>query len=128
MTEAQGFVQRWEEAWREPSARFPTLFHEDGTLFQAGMERPIGRAEIGAHVAAHLASIPDFTVRARRWAASDDDLFIEWTARGTLPGSPAPRDLHGASRFTLRDGLIAEEIAYFDTAVIAGQPARGGVA
>ena len=126
MSDAHGFVQRWEDAWREPPTRFPALFHPEGTLFQAGMERPIGREAIGMRVTARLALIPDFRVRARRWASTDEDVFIEWTASGTVAGAPAPSELHGASRFTLRAGLIAEEIAYFDTAVIARAGTRGG--
>jgi hypothetical protein len=107
------FVDRFEEAWRDPRRRFAELFHRDGTLFQSGMERPIGRAEIPAQVEAILGLIPNQRIRVHRWAAQGDDVFIEWMLTATFRGEPV--SWSGSSRFTLRDGLIIEEIAYFDT-------------
>ena len=107
------FVQRFEDAWEEPLTRFPALFHPEGTLFQAGMEQPIGRDQIPAHQKVALSLMPDLRIRATHWAQHGDDVLIEWDAAGTLQG--APLTWSGASRFTLRDGLVVEEIAYFDT-------------
>jgi ketosteroid isomerase-like protein len=39
-------------------------------------------------------------------------VLIEWMATGTLPGGPI--ELRGADRYTLRDGKVAEGVAYFD--------------
>jgi hypothetical protein len=107
------FVDRFEEAWKQPRERFAELFHREGTLFQSGMERPIGRDQIPAQVEAILSLIPDQRIRVERWGAHGDDVFIEWTQMATFRGEPM--SWSGNSRFTLRDGLIIEEIAYFDT-------------
>jgi hypothetical protein len=114
MTNAKpAFVERFEEAWREPLILFPKLFHADGTLFQSGMDRAITRDEIAAHQQVAMRLMPDLDIAATNWAESDDDVFIEWRARGTFLGTSLT--WRGASRFTLRDGLILEEVAYFDT-------------
>ena len=107
------FVDRFEAAWREPLTRFAALFDDEGTLLQQGMERPITRDEIPTHLAHVRSLIPDQRIEVRRWAANGNDVFIEWRAAATFRGEPLSWD--GASRFTLREGLIVEEIAYFDT-------------
>ena len=108
------FVQRFEEAWREPLTKFPELFHPDGTLHQAGMPAPIGRADIRAFLERTALVIPDLQISAQHWGSSGDDVLIEWVATGTVAGRPM--EWQGASRFTLRDDQIIEEKAYFDTA------------
>ncbi len=113
MVRGEEFVRRFEEAWVDPATRFAELFHPEGTLYQQGMERPITKDEIPAHVAAILSLIPDQRIVAQRWAVNGDDVFIEWTASATFRGEAV--SWSGASRFTLRDGLVLEEIAYFDT-------------
>lgn len=107
------FVARFEEAWMEPRTKFPALFHAEGTLLQSGMERPVAAGEITKHQEAALALMPDLRVKARRWAETGDDVFIEWDAHGTFLGRVVTWS--GASRFTLRDGLVVEEVSYFDT-------------
>lgn len=114
MSEAEHFVEAFERAWQDPLALFADLFHADGTLFQQGMKRPIAKDEITAHVAAIRVLIPDQRVTVKRWAAKQNDVFIEWTTSATFRGRAVSWD--GASRFTLLDGLILEEVAYFDTA------------
>lgn len=107
------FVNAFEVAWSDPVARFADLFHENGTLYQQGMERPIKKNEISAHVARVQSLIHDQRIEAKRWAVNGNDVFIEWTASATFRSQPV--SWSGASRFTLLDGLIIEEIAYFDT-------------
>ena len=113
MTDHKDFVKKFQHAWRDPIARFASLFHPEGTLFQQGMERPLKRDEITAHVSRVLTLMPDQRIEVKRWGANRDDVFIEWSASATLRGQAI--EWSGASRFTLRDGLILEEIAYFDT-------------
>ncbi len=113
MPSTADFVQRFEEAWREPLTKFVELFAQDGVLFQSGMEKPIPRSEIVGHQARTLTLLPDMSVRVTRSAVDGDDVFIEWQAAGTFLDRPV--SWGGASRFTLRDGLIVEEVAYFDT-------------
>lgn len=107
------FVERFEKAWQDPAARFVELFHPEGTLYQQGMEHPLGRNEIPGHIATLLTLVPDLRVEVKSWAVNGDDVFIEWTNTATFGDRPISWD--GASRFTLRDGLVTEEIAYFDT-------------
>ena len=107
------FVQRFEDAWTEPKTRFVALFHPEGTLFQAGMDAPITREKIPAHQEATLSLLPDMHVVPTHWAESGDDVLIEWETGGTFQGRPI--SWRGLSRFTLRDGLVIEEVAYFDT-------------
>jgi hypothetical protein len=46
MTDAERFVERWTEIWREfDTSRFPELFHPEGTLLHPTMPRPIGREQ-----------------------------------------------------------------------------------
>ena len=113
MPSNEDFVQRFVEAWKEPRARFVELFAPEGTLLQAGMEKPITRDQIPAHQNVTLTLLPDMAVKVNRWATRGDDVFIEWSSTGTFQGRIIGWD--GASRFTLRDGLIVEEIAYFDS-------------
>ena len=80
------------------------------------MEAPISRDEIPAHQERTLQLIPDVRIVPDHWGIEGDDVLIEWTARGTFAGRPM--EWRGASRFTLRDGLIVEERAYFDTAAL----------
>src|SRR3990172_1362885 len=96
------FVERFEDAWKEPRSRFPALFHSSGTLFQSGMEHPIGKDEIPGHQEVALRLMPDLRITPTHWAERDSDVLIEWDAEGTFHG----RRLRwsGASRFTLRDG------------------------
>jgi hypothetical protein len=119
------FVRRFEDAWKEPLTRFPALFHRDGTLFQSGMDRPIRSDEIPAHQEAALSLTPDIRITPTHWAEHGSDVLIEWDARGTFRGSTLRWS--GASRFTLRDGLVIEEVAYFDTFPlrIAADPSLG---
>jgi len=114
MVSNETFVKAFEEAWREPATRFAKLFHPDGALYQQGMERPLRRDEIPDHIPRVLARFPDLTVTPIHWAVNGDVVLIEWSAARTFRGVRA--QWQGASRFTLRDGLIIEEVAYFDTA------------
>lgn len=108
------FVQRFEEAWRDPMTRFPALFHPEGTLHQSGMSAPLGRADIPAFLQRTAQVITDLRINATHWGMSGEDVLIEWVANAVVAGTPMT--WQGASRFTLRDGLIIEEKAYFDTA------------
>ena len=116
MSDQKDFVKKFQHAWRDPIARFGSLFHPEGTLFQQGMERPLKRDEITAHVSRVLTLMPDQRIEVTHWGANGDDVFIEWDASATLRDQPI--EWSGASRFTLRDGLIIEEIAYFDTLLL----------
>ena len=113
MPSVDDFVQRFEEAWRDPVNKFVELFATEGTLLQSGMDKPLIRDEIPAHQARTSTLLPDISVCVTRSAINGSDVFIEWESSGTFLGRRV--NWGGASRFTLRDGLIVEEVAYFDT-------------
>ena len=114
MSDQEMFVQRFQEAWRSPRGRFVELFHADGRLLQQGMERFLTRNEIPEHIEGTLKLMPDIAQKIKLWVASGDHVFIEWTGLGTVLGRKHI-EWDGASRFTLKDGLIMEEVAYYDT-------------
>jgi ketosteroid isomerase-like protein len=55
---------------------------------------------------------------------SADGVLIEWVATGTLPGGSI--ELRGADRYTLRDGKVAEGVAYFDPRPVLELRSRPG--
>ena len=114
MASNEDFVARFAHAWKKPGERFVKLFRADGTLFQQGMEWPITRDEIPRHIEVTLTLMPDIAQRIKCSVVQGDDCFIEWTGSGTVLGKQRI-EWDGASVFTLRDGLILTEVAYFDT-------------
>jgi len=65
-------------------ARYLDLFHPDATLHDAGMERPIGVAEIPEHIEAVLKQVPDFRMTPERWRECDGTVFVEARNRATV--------------------------------------------
>lgn len=105
----EDFVARCAEAWREgrPEA-IAAGFREDAALTSAGVPRPLGRAEVGAHYRRLAASLGGARLAPRTWAGDDTLLFVEWEAT-------APRAAGLVERFDLRDGLVLAVRQYFDT-------------
>jgi hypothetical protein len=124
MSDAGAFVDNWLRVWRDRDGQgYAELLHKGCVL-----DNPIGpipREELQKFVAELVAIWPDHRIAATRWAATDDGVLIEWVASGTLPGGPI--ELRGADRYTLRDGKVAEGVAYFDPRpLLALSPAPGG--
>ncbi len=112
MSDAQSFVDNWSRVWRDRDGHgYAQLLHEDCVLDNP--ISPVSREELPQFVDSLLAIWPDHRITATRWAATGDDVLIEWVATGTLlPGGPI--ELRGADRYTLRDGKVCEGVAYFD--------------
>ncbi|HZD67858.1 MAG TPA: nuclear transport factor 2 family protein [Actinomycetes bacterium] len=115
IAEAQTFVDNWLRVWRERDGHaYAELLHDD-CVFDNPIT-PIPRDQLPQFVDSLLAVWPDHRIQATRWAATADGalihVLIEWVATGTLAGSPI--ELRGADRYTLRDGKVAEGVAYFD--------------
>jgi ketosteroid isomerase-like protein len=105
------FVEGWSRLWREHDGPgWPDLFHEGAVLRNPMGE--VGRADLPGFMEALVALAPDHRLAASRWGTTPDDVLIEWVMTGTLPGGPV--EIHGADRFTLRDGRATEGSAYFD--------------
>jgi ketosteroid isomerase-like protein len=117
MTEAQAaqFVEAFAAAWRtRDAAAFEALWHPDGALRWPFTGRAIAGAEIGRLNDMLAAQAPDLVWTLIGWTWRDDVVVVEWeNSRGSGEGRARWR---GVDKFTLRDGRIAEEVVYTDTA------------
>jgi ketosteroid isomerase-like protein len=108
---AQSFVDNWSRVWRDRDGQgYAELLHEDCVLYNP--IGPVSREQLPQFVDSLIAIWPDHRIAATRWGATADGVLIEWVATGTLPGGPI--ELRGADRYTVRDGKVAEGVAYFD--------------
>jgi hypothetical protein len=115
----KSFIDRFTRVWANPQPEaFADLWAEGGVLLHPTMERTIPKDEIPDYVRRLKSIVPDITLRPKRWAASGDDLFIEWTLTMTPPDGTEQVSWDGVDRFTLRGDRAVEGIAYFDTAPI----------
>jgi hypothetical protein len=109
--EASAFVAAFADAWRtrDPAA-FEALWHPEGELSWPFTDRPIAGAEIGRLNAVLAAQAPDLVWTLVDWTWRGDVVVIEWeNSRGAMAW-------RGVDRFTLKDGRIASETVYTDTA------------
>ena len=80
-----GFLARFAAFGAAPSAEtYLPLFHREATLFDAGLEHPIGVGEIAAHLEGILKVVPDFTMVPERWRERAGTLFVEARNHATL--------------------------------------------
>lgn len=85
-----------------------------------------GREAIREHARMYVEAVPDCVLEIRHAAvATDGTATIEWIFRGThvrdLPGLPARGEefsLDGVSVCSMREGRIAEERVYWDSAAL----------
>jgi SnoaL-like domain len=113
VTEAEAFVERWSTVWRGRESDvelYMELLHEGCPLINP--VSAITREDLPGFMAALVEQEPDIRVVPTRWAATDDGVLIEWVNTGTLNGNAL--ELHGADRYTLREGKAVEGVAYFD--------------
>ena len=57
-------------------------------------------------------AMPDLHAEVDQWAETQDGVLIEFRLIGTVGGRPIEWPV--VDRFTLRDGLAAERVSYFD--------------
>jgi hypothetical protein len=101
--------------WADPNpAEVPAALTEDVVGYWPGRRAPVyGRAAYTKCIADLLALIPDFRGELLEHAAANDLFFIRWLAFGT--GIKGPFDLRGIDRVRVRDGVVAENVIFFDT-------------
>jgi SnoaL-like protein len=117
--DAERFVERFSRVWANPEPEaFADLWAPGGRLLHPTMGRSIPRDEIPDYVRRLKSAAPDITLRPKRWAASGDDVFIEWTISMTPPDGDRPISWDGVDRFTLEGDRAREGVAYFDTSPI----------
>ena len=118
----QDFITRFAAAWaaRDPQA-FLALWHADGRLVSPLYDRPVAGKELGKLTERVRQAAPDHVWQLLDWAARGDIVMVEWQATRTAGGQRV--DWRGVDKFRLREGRIAEERVYMDTAAL--RAARG---
>jgi ketosteroid isomerase-like protein len=93
-------------------AGFQQFYTEDAGMINPGFERPLRRDELPAYYTSLKSQIRNLQLHLERWAARPGMLFIEWTVTGEVGGKSLV--LPNTDRFTLREMLATEGVAYFD--------------
>lgn len=102
------------EAWASPQVdRFVALLAADVVLLQPVTPRVVGRDAAHREFSRLLRWLPDLRGTVDSWSASGSTVLIAWRLRFTL--GAAPYELRIVDRLEVRDGLIAEREAYFDS-------------
>ena len=116
---AERWVAAFADGWRAPESadafadHFEPWFTEDVRMVQPQLPALVGKRAFRERFARPLfALVPDMHASVRAWAASGDDVLIEFVLEGTI-GRRRFR-MPAVDRMTLRDGLVCERIAYFD--------------
>lgn len=114
-SEAAAFVDRYvvARATRD-GATLAALWSPDGVLRYPFTDRPLRGDEIARLTDQTYAAAPDLVWEAIGWTHRGAVVVLEWRCARRF----GDRSLSwsGVDKFTLRDGLIVEEIVYTDTA------------
>jgi hypothetical protein len=110
-------VDSFAQFWAHPD---PSLVrhavHADVVGYWPGTAEPVvGLVAYADRIAKVIARIPDLRLEVLDHATNGDLLFVRWLARGT--GAHGSFELSGIDRIRIRDGLVAENIIVFDTAL-----------
>lgn len=92
--------------------KFQHFYTPDARMINPGFERALRREELAGYYTELRSQIRNLQLHLERWAVAPELLFIEWTVTGEIAGKPLV--LPNTDRFTLRDMLVAEGVAYFD--------------
>ena len=131
-TEVEAFVEAFADGWRAPNdlqrmlAKFTPMLTEDVRLVQPQIPTLVGREQFRTGFAKPLFELmPDLHGEVEEWAGRGDSVFIRIRLEGTLAGRAA--SFRSCDHITLRDGLIAERVAFMDpTEVLTAVLARPG--
>ena len=120
---ATDFVDRFTAAWDAPSVeRLNALLHPDVELIQP-LQPPLrGLRDVTAAWNRIFGLIPDLRGDVLSSAVEGDDVFIELKLGGTVAGTRI--EWVTLDRIKLRDGLVLQRIANFDSLVIIRQLVR----
>jgi ketosteroid isomerase-like protein len=92
--------------------KFQQFYTADARMINPGFEHPLHRTELPGYYTALKSQIRDLKLKLNRWAVAPGLLFIEWTVTGEIAGKSLV--LPNTDRFTLREMLATEGVAYFD--------------
>ena len=106
-------VAPYAENGKNPDpVKFQDFYASDAQMINPGFERPLRRDELPGYYTMLKSQIRDLQLHLERWAVAPGLLFIEWAVTGEIAGKPLV--LPNTDRFTLRDMLATEGVAYFD--------------
>lgn len=106
-------MERFKRAWASPDLdAHRALWHPSVRLVQPMMKTTCGKDESAEQFGAFFDLIPDLRAEVHRWSGGGDLVFIEFTLRGTVGGTPI--EWPAVDRFLLLEGQIAERVSYFD--------------
>lgn len=108
-------AERFIEAWDRPELeRFLALLHNDVVLLQPVTPTVRGKDAARQEFSCLLEWLPDLRGEVDGWAIdSAGQLLVHWRLRFTLGHSPF--ELRIVDRLVIRDRLIIEREAYFDS-------------
>ncbi len=107
-------VRAFTEAWAAPAVeRFVALLAPDVRLLQPVTPTIVGREAARREFRRLLRWLPDIHGVVDEWSVAGNTALIAWRLRFTLGG--ASFELRIVDRLVVRDGLIAEREAYFDS-------------
>jgi ketosteroid isomerase-like protein len=113
--EITDFVTRFAAAWASRDGEaFLALWHPEGVLHSPLYDRPVLGKELGRLTGLVKERAPDSVWQLLDWTARGDTVIVEWQTTRTAGGRRF--DWRGVDKFRLRDGRIAEERVYMDTA------------
>lgn len=92
--------------------KFQDFYAPDARMINPGFERALRREELAGYYTELKSQIGNLQLHLERWAVAPQLLFIEWTVVGEIAGKPLV--LPNTDRFTLREMLVTEGVAYFD--------------
>ena len=117
MTDAEvsDFVARFAAAWAaRDGPAFLDLWHPEGLLNTPMVGRTVKGNELDRLLAVQTAAAPDFVWQLLDWASRGDVVIIEWQTTRIVNGSRF--SWRGVDKFRIREGKIAGEVVYCDTA------------
>jgi ketosteroid isomerase-like protein len=113
--EVQDFVTRFAAAWAARDGKaFLELWHPDGMLYTPMVNRPVAGSELAHLLEVQMTAAPDFVWQLLDWTSRGDVVIIEWQTTRHVNG--VRFEWRGVDKFRIRDGRIAEERVYSDTA------------
>ena len=124
---AESFVAKFAAAWAErDGAAFLALWHPDGELHSPFYDRTVYGREFGGLTELQRTQLPHLGWRLLDWTRRGEVVVIEWEAENRY-GEQIVR-WRGVDKLALRDGRIAQEVVYVDTAPLQAMRAGTSVA
>ena len=113
--EIQDFVTRFAAAWAARDGKaFLELWHPEGLLKTPMVGRTVKGSELDRLIEAQTQAAPDFVWQLLDWASRGDVVIVEWQTTRIVNGQRF--SWRGFDKFRIRNGRIAEETVYCDTA------------